>query len=61
LEDAFGDALEDDVVVNAVEGRGSRHHHVEDNAEGPDVALLIVVAFDDLGGDVIRLQVHVKG
>lgn len=48
---------EDLLVGPAVEGRLSRQHDEEDHAAGPDVALVVVVLFEDLRGYVVRLAV----
>lgn len=34
----------------------SGEHNVEDNAEGPDVNLRVVVLEENFGGDVVRLN-----
>ena len=47
------DPLEDQLVVFAVEGRVAAEEDVEDHSAAPDVALLVVLSFEDLGRDVV--------
>ena len=56
VELARGHSLEDLHVVLAVEGRSSADENVEDHSERPVVALLGVVAFEHLWGDVEGLK-----
>ena len=47
------DPLKDQLVVFAVEGRVAAEEDVEDHSAAPDVALLVVLSFEDLGRDVV--------
>ena len=42
----------------SVEGELAGHQHVEHHAEGPDVALLLVVSVNDLWGHEVRSAGH---
>ena len=47
------DLVEDVLVGAAVEGRAAREQDVEDDPAAPDVAALVVVLLEHLGGDVV--------
>ena len=58
---ALANLLHDVLVGLAVEGRHSGKEDVGDDTSGPDVALMVVVLVENLGGDVVgRAQLLVK-
>eukprot|EP00353_Schmidingerella_taraikaensis_P006483 CAMPEP_0185583886 /NCGR_PEP_ID=MMETSP0434-20130131/28483_1 /TAXON_ID=626734 ORGANISM="Favella taraikaensis, Strain Fe Narragansett Bay" /NCGR_SAMPLE_ID=MMETSP0434 /ASSEMBLY_ACC=CAM_ASM_000379 /LENGTH=122 /DNA_ID=CAMNT_0028203289 /DNA_START=738 /DNA_END=1106 /DNA_ORIENTATION=- len=52
------DVAEDLFVVVAFEGRVAAQEDEEDDAEGPHIALLVVVTLEHLGGDVVGSADH---
>jgi hypothetical protein len=50
-----GDVTHDFLVGGAEEGQRPGEQEVEEDAAAPDVALLVVVALNDLGSDIISL------
>ena len=53
-ERALAHLLHNILIGLSIERRHSREKNISDDTTGPDVALLVVVLVEDLGGDVVR-------
>lgn len=53
--------LADDLFISAsVERRVSTEKDVKDNANTPDIALVVVLALEDFRGDIVRRSIHLR-